>query len=173
MTRTRGLLAVLAVALAGAGLLAQEPGLPPNPHEPLNSAAACPGCHSYWKNPLGKLEIMPGEFVGSIPEKCWVCHPQERLGRSHPIDVDPAESDPVVEVPEEIPLESGRVSCGSCHVPHGEQLSTARSFPKQEPFVTLGEGETEIHYYKTYFLRIPGDPVQGFTPLCHSCHPEF
>ena len=173
MTRARGVIAVLAAALAAAALVAQDTGPPPNPHEPLDQADACPDCHYYWTDKEGRRELVPGEYVASIPEICWVCHPQEKLGRSHPIGVDPTESQPVVEVPEGIPLEDGRVSCGSCHAPHGEHLATTMSFPVQAPFVTIGEGENAINYYKTYFLRIPGDPAEGFTPLCHSCHPEF
>ena len=173
MARIRGLIAGLAVALAAAGLFAQETELPPYPHEPLGRAEGCADCHHYWINKQGQRELVPGEFVASVPEKCWVCHPQEALGRSHPIGVDPTQCEPVIAVPAGIPLENGLVSCGSCHVPHGEYLSTNIRFPGQLPFVTLGEGENEINYYKTFFLRIPGDPAEGFTPLCHACHPEY
>jgi hypothetical protein len=173
MPRARGVVAVLAATLVAAGLFAQNTQLPSNPHGPLSQADACPSCHIYWTKEDGQKELVPDEFIVSIPEMCWVCHPQEKLGRSHPIGVDPLDSRPVVVVPEEIPLESGRVSCGSCHVPHGEYLSTTRIYPQQEPLVILGEGENEIRYYKTLFLRIPGDPEEGFTPLCRACHPEF
>ena len=67
-------------------------------------------------------------------------------------------------------------SCGSCHQPHGEWLSPSRCYPKQEPKVYLLEtvnGEVRgTPYYTTYFLRVPGDPLEGFVPLCNSCHPR-
>jgi hypothetical protein len=173
MPRARGVVAVLVAAFSAAALFAQETELPPNPHEPLNQEDACPSCHLYWTNKEGQKELVPGEFVASVPEMCWMCHPQEKLGRSHPVGVDPRESDPIVEVPEGIPLENGLVSCGSCHVPHGEYLARTRCFEKQQPLVVIGEGETAIKYFKTFYLRIPGDPAEGFNPLCQACHPDF
>lgn len=167
-----GIVAAAAVCVV-AVLLAQVNQPPPNPHATLGQPDACPECHKYWTDGQGQSELVPGEFVVSIPEMCWVCHPQERLGRSHPIGVDPLDSRPVIEIPEGIPLEDGCVSCGSCHVPHGEYLALAKCSPDQAPFLTVGEGEDAIRYYKTYFLRIAGDPQAGFTPLCQACHPEF
>jgi ferredoxin len=173
MARARLLIAG-GVALAAAALFAADPRLPENPHAPLGRSGGCPECHAYTK--LG--EMLPHEFVVSIPEKCWVCHLQESLGRSHPIGVDPRSSSLKIEVPEEIPLENDCVSCGSCHTPHGEWLSLRRSYRDQEAFFTIIEGEgknkIEIPYYKTYYLRVPGDPEEGFTPLCqNTCHTDY
>lgn len=173
MKRTGRWLILSAAAILGGVLLAQEVELPPSPHEPLNNPEACPECHEYWTDKEGRSELLTDEFVVNVPEKCWACHPQEKLGRSHPIGMDPTECDPVVEVPEEIPLENGLVSCGSCHAPHGEHLSTTKSFENQMPEAAYEEGENVIYYYKTFFLRIPSNPEEGFTPLCHACHPEF
>ena len=173
MARTRTLIACGAAALAAVALFAADPRLPANPHEPLNRPDGCPECHAYTE--LGAM--LPYQFVVSIPEKCWVCHPQEKLGRSHPIGIAPSESRMQIEIPEEIPLENDCVSCGSCHTSHGEWLSLAMSYRDQPPFFTIVEGEgdnkIEIPYYKTYFLRVPGDPEEGYTPLCQTCHKDM
>jgi hypothetical protein len=159
----RGLLGLLLVALALTLAPAGSP-LPPNPHQPLNETSACAGCHTIIEGTLA-----PHLFVIPIPEKCWVCHSKERLGRSHPIGIDPSHSGVDIEVPEEFPLEDGKVSCGSCHNPHMAFLSETRSYLAQGAEFVQKEGQVEIPWYKTLFLR-KSDPIKGFEPLCTGCH---
>lgn len=141
--------------------------LPPNPHQSLNATAACSGCHAYYGGTLD-----PYEFIVPIPDKCRACHSQENLGRSHPIGVDPRHAAEKVEVPDDIPLEDGLVSCGSCHNPHLEFLSKTWAAPQQKATFVQQDGRTEINWYKTYYLRKP-DPDKGFEPLCVSCHRDY
>lgn len=154
---------LIVVALAITLATAQAP-LPPNPHQPLNEPDACGECHEY----DGETPD-PHEFFVAIPEKCWECHSQKKLGLSHPIGVDPRHSPPgVVEVPDDLPLEEGEVSCGTCHNPHMAYLSDTRAYNEQDVFLTLAG----VRQYKTYFLRM-SDPVKGFEPLCLACHRDF
>ena len=158
--------ALVAGALAIAGSVGE---FPDDPHDFMEEEGKCGDCHTYWE---GKLE--PHMFSILIHEKCRECH--SHLGRSHPININPDSSDLDLEVPEELPLaymdEIGDdvVSCGTCHNPHGEWLSSARAYSKQTAeFVDTADGE-EISYFKTYYLRIPGDPEEGFVHLCIACH---
>jgi len=134
----------------------------------MNAAGTCAGCHAFFRG-----ELDPHEFVTSIPEKCWGCHSQKMLGRSHPIGVDPSHSPAgVVEVPEELPLEDGKVSCGTCHNPHREHLAKTPAYPAQTVAFRQEEGRYEIAWYKTLFLR-KSDPNKGFEPLCLACHKDY
>lgn len=162
----RGVLVLLLVALALTGAPAGSP-LPPNPHQPMNETGACAGCHDYYNKALD-----PHVFVIAIPEMCWECHSKKDLGRSHPIGVDPTHSATDVEVPEELPLEDGKISCGSCHNPHMDFLAKTRAFPAQTVTFLQEEGQVEILWYKTLFLR-KSDPDKGFEPLCTACHRNF
>jgi len=161
-----GLLVLILVVLALTRAPADSP-LPPSPHQSMNEAAACAGCHAYYSGALD-----PHEFIVAIPEKCWECHSQEKLGRTHPIGVDPRRSAAKVEIPGELPLEDGKVSCGSCHEPHMAFLSMTKAFPGQEVTFHQKGGRAEISWYKTLFLR-KSDPVKGFEPLCLACHKDY
>ena len=142
-----------------------------NPHQPLYIAGGCASCHDTY---LGETD--PHVFVLPIIEICLreSCHTAEKIGRSHPVGVDARKSRVIEGVPESLPLEDDLISCGSCHEPHGEWLAAARCYPSQQPAFFLAEnvaGERrETPYYKTYYLRVPGDPIEGFTALCISCH---
>ena len=161
-----GLLGLLLVALALTQAPA-DPRLPPNPHQPMNEKAACAGCHAYHKN-----AIEPHSFVVPIPEKCLECHSAEKLGRSHPIGVDPSRSPEHMEVPEYLPLEDGMVSCGTCHNPHMAHLSRTKAYLSQAVAFVQKEGRAEVSWYKTLFLW-KSDPIKGFEPLCIACHKDF
>jgi len=162
----RGFLVLILVALALTQLPAGSP-LPPNPHLPMSASGACAGCHAYYGGTLD-----PREFVVAIPEKCWVCHSKKDLGRSHPIGVDPNHSTAQVEIPADLPLEDGKVSCGTCHNPHMAFLSETRTFPAQEVSFLQVEAGKNIAWYKTFFLR-KSDPDKGFEPLCRACHTDY
>lgn len=163
----KGLPVLILVALALTPAPAASP-LPPNPHQSMSASTGCSECHAFYGEVLD-----PHEFVVAIPEKCWACHSKKSLGRSHPIGVDPSDAPAgVVEVPEDLPLENGKVSCGSCHEPHMAFLSKTKAFPDQEvTFRQKGE-RGEISWYKTFYLRI-SDPKKGFEPLCIACHKDY
>ena len=174
----RVFVALLTLALAVAAFCqegALVSSLPENPHRPLYTAGGCLSCHDTY---LGEPD--PHVFVLPISEICLreSCHTAENIGRSHPVGVDARKSEVVEKVPEFLPLENGTMtSCGSCHHPHAEEwLSATRCYPSQEPAFFLVEivaGEKrETPYFKTYYLRVPGDPIEGFTALCKSCHPR-
>jgi hypothetical protein len=162
-----GLLILVLVALALSPAPA-EPPFPPDPHQPMRALDVCIDCHVY-----DNRTLVPHEFVVAIPEKCEECHSKKALGRSHPIGVDPRFSPPnVVTVPEELPLEGGKVSCGSCHNPHLPQLAQIKSYKDQAATFIQIDGRSEIPWYKTFYLRL-SDPVTGFEPLCRACHRDY
>lgn len=163
---SRCLLAMMLLALARTLSPAITP-LPPNPHQFMNEPAACADCHRFYGGGLD-----PHEFVVEIPEKCWVCHSQEKLGNSHPIGLDPGRSPQTIEVPDELPLENGMVSCGSCHNPHGDYLSKTSCYKTQPATFVQVDGRAEILWYKTLYLRM-SDPIDGFEPLCIACHKDY
>jgi len=163
----KAMLALLLVGFALSLSPAESP-LPPEPHRAMNAAGACAGCHAF-----AGTTLIPHEFVVEIPAKCWECHAQRALGRSHPIGVDPSRSPAsVVQIPADLPLENGRVSCGSCHNPHLPHLSRTRTFPKQPAAFRQSAGRDEIEWYQTFYLR-KSDPVAGFEPLCLACHKDL
>lgn len=157
------ILFILAMATAAVA----DSYLPANPHQFMNEKESCPDCHKYYRG-----EIDPHEFVIYTPEKCWECHSLEKLGRSHPIDVNPDNSESEIDIPEELPLEDDKVSCGSCHQPHSEWLSLTKSFKRQEVYFVQKVGRRKKNYYKTYYIRM-SDPEEGFAPLCLACHRDY
>lgn len=155
---------LLIMTVAMAKTVVGGPDLPPNPHQGMNEEGSCSGCHSYYRD-----EIEPHEFIIDISENCMECHSSEKLGRSHPVGVRPADSRLEIEIPEELPLVNEEVTCGTCHQPHGDWLSRNMAGPRQEPEIWVMEEEEEIPYYKTYYLRF-SDPEEGFSSLCQMCH---
>lgn len=156
------LLALLLPAPAAA-----DTALPPSPHSSISDPLGCNRCHKYY---TGALD--PHEFVVAIPPVCWKCHPSERLGRSHPIGVDPRDSKIEIEVPDDLPLEDGKVSCGSCHQPHRDHLSKVMAFTDQPVKFRQEVGRKEVKWFSTIFLR-KSDPKLSFEPLCLACHKDF
>jgi len=130
----------------------------------------CAGCHEV--EPDGEDWLLePHRFTVSVVEACRGCHPEEQMGRSHPVDVDPLRSRRSNDWPEELPLhwsdeERAEVmTCGTCHNPHLPRLSADKLYSLQRPWGETGE-------YLTYYLRMRGRTArEGFTPLCHACHP--
>jgi len=157
--RRRGLipLAVIALALDA-------------PHGFMDDEARCAGCHE--GEPDGDDWLLePHQFTVSVVEACRGCHPEEQMGRSHPVDVDPLRSRRRGDLPEELPLhwsDEARaevMTCGTCHNPHAPRFSPDKLYSLQRPWGDTGQ-------YLTYYLRLRGrTPREGFTPLCHACHP--
>lgn len=172
--RARVLVAIAILALGVVAISQQEvTSLPPNPHASLSVKGQCGLCHATY---LDTLE--PHEFVVSISEICLQesCHTTDKLGRSHPVGVEVKRSRVVTSVPESLPLEDGRISCGSCHQPHAEWLSVTPCYLAQPPVLTLVTTESgavvEKPHYRSYYLRVAGSPDEGYLPLCISCHPR-
>lgn len=173
----RLLVVVLTLALAAAAICQEDikvTSLPESPHTSFFVAGECVSCHDTY---LGEPD--PHVFVLPIAEICLRegCHTAQKIGRSHPVGVDVGRSQTIEAVPESLPLEGEqKISCGSCHQPHGEWLSAARCYPQQPAKVFLVEnagGEVrETPYFSTFFLRVVGDPGEGFAALCNSCHPR-
>jgi hypothetical protein len=173
----RFLVVVMALAFAAEAICQEETlmftTMPENPHRSLHVEGECLACHGTYLK-----EVDPHEFIIPITEMCLreSCHTVGSLGRSHPVGIDARRSEAIKAVPEHIPLQDGLVSCGSCHQPHGEWLSISRCYKKQEAkgflVETVGGEERLTPYFKTYYLRVPGDPDEGFTELCNSCHPR-
>jgi hypothetical protein len=159
-TAARVALAALACLVAGLLLADTPPAVPGDPHAPLLAETACPGCHD-----TSGGSVDPHGFVVPIVEACTGCHGLDRIGRSHPYGVNPRQSHLRIAVPRELPLESGCISCGTCHQPHAAWAAPVRSFPGQEPVRVAGQD-----LYRTYMLRIPATVDAGFTALCQACH---
>ncbi len=161
-----GVLVLLLLALA----LTRAPAdvaPPTNPHQIFSGAEACVGCHAYFGGTMD-----PHSFVVEILEICMKCHTQTKLGLSHPVGVDPSRSPTTIDVPAELPLEDGKVSCGSCHNPHMAFLSRTRAYQDQPVTYLQQEGRTQTAWYKTIYLRM-SDPIKGFEPLCVACHQDY
>lgn len=172
--RTRVLAALAVLGLATAAVSQQQlwvTALPPDPHASIYIQGQCTVCHATYLK-----EVEPHEFVVSISDNCRQeeCHPSGRRGRSHPLGAEYKRSKLVGPPPAGLPLENGRLSCGTCHQPHAAGLSMTPCRPDQEPSLILVqtvEGKRrEVPYYKSYYLRVTGLPKDGFLPLCNSCH---
>ena len=113
-----------------------------NPHQ---SGVFCFLCHEKEPRPGDKeLHLKSG---GSSVQICKGCHNNKRArADNHPVDIAPSK-ERGVKVPDQFPLENGKLSCVSCH-----QLSC------------LGKGKTD----NSFFLR--GGPYQRRIDTCLSCH---
>lgn len=85
------------------------------------------------------------------------CHSTEKLGRSHPIDVEPKED---MEIPEDLHLdENMNITCTTCHDPHGNSTSPI-------PMVAGKSRVIGTNQYRSYFLR----RTNMRSALCFACH---
>ncbi len=165
--RWLGLFLALGVAAAGSAvnrLPAEEP------HALLADESRCGGCHRMEQDGADWI-LDPHLFVVSVVEACRACHPEEQMGRSHPVEIDPVGRLGRRDWREDLPLQwsddarAEVMTCGTCHNPHLPRLSSEKLYSLQKP-VRGGGG------YLTYYLRVRGKtPREGFTPLCHTCHP--
>jgi hypothetical protein len=117
--------------------------------------------------------IMPHDFIKSITSMCMSeeCHTAGELGPSHAVDISPYQRYPDMIVPKEIPLNWDTekyeevITCGSCHNPHLDWLSSTPAYESQESIKKI-DGTL---YYLSYFLRVK-DTKRHYYPLCKSCH---
>ena len=139
-------------------------------HAFFNLPEFCACCH---ETGSGGQEVDPHRFTDGISETCARCHGGREIGRSHPVDVDPADRYPDMQVPEEMPLDwEGRITCGTCHNPHLPGSATERYAAQQEPAGTREVDGSEVDVYKTYRLRVHV-PDAGNDPTCDACHHEY
>ncbi len=158
--------AVLAIALTGTVLWSGIDTLK-DPHAALSDSRRCGLCHEIGDDGT----VAPDGFPEPIIDQCYSCHPPEKIGRSHPVNVDLKRNRrfPDMDVPEVLMVGWGWeyvLTCVTCHTVHGDWKSTIKSSPGEKP---LNPGGDPL-YYRTYYLRIPGDPKLGWAPLCDACH---
>lgn len=136
-----------------------------NPHVFLADEAQCSMCHVLDQ----EGEVSADEFGEILIDVCYTCHPTEKLGRSHPVDVDLKRNRrfPEMEVPEKLLVGWDDVlACVTCHSIHRPWKSTEKCYPSQR---AINPGGSPA-YYRTFYLRIPGDPQDGWAALCDACH---
>ncbi len=165
--------ASLLVGLGAATVLWSMSGGPDGVHAYMEDQNRCAGCHHVEKD--GDDWILdPHIFSVSVVDACRICHPPQKMGRSHPVGMDPRRGRAGTKIPAQLPLQAREgergelMTCGTCHNPHLPRLSRQKAFPTQPPFPGRS-GE-----YLTYFLRPVGqNSKEGFTALCHACHPDL
>lgn len=137
-----------------------------NPHPFMNdeSHTFCRVCHANDPNavasyldvrlrqPVAASCLRGDEGINGIS-----CHSAEKLGRTHPIDVEPKEG---MRIPEDLHLdENMRITCVTCHNPHGNW--TAPIPMTAQDTKPMGTGR-----YRSYFLRRSNIG----SALCIACH---
>jgi hypothetical protein len=88
------------------------------PHD--DAATRCLDCHV--KLPLERVAL---SFYSDIPSICRTCHPDEKNGYIHPINMTPS-----MTVPDDLVLNNkGQTSCITCHFYHdkGKAALTSRN----------------------------------------------
>jgi len=136
-----------------------------NPHTFLSDPGTCVDCHATDSDG----QIAEDDFTEPIIDYCYGCHPADKLGRSHPVDADLKRNRrfPEMEVPDELVVGWDDVlTCATCHRIHMQWKDTVKAYPSE---TAINPGESP-QYFKTFFLRIPGDPVGGWAKLCDACH---
>lgn len=136
-----------------------------NPHTFLEDSGSCVNCHATTSDG----QVVEDDFSDLIIDFCYGCHPAEKLGRSHPVNVDLKRNRrfPDMEVPDELVVGWDDVlTCATCHMIHSKWKDTVKCYPSQKAIDPGGSPR----YYKTFFLRIPGDPQGGWAKLCDACH---
>lgn len=137
-----------------------------NPHGVLNKPnnnsgnASCVNCH------IESPENAPGEIYTfqkppireNITEACSACH--EYGERSHPTDIETE-----MEIPVDLPLFNGRITCATCHYPHGSYTSSER-YSASNALTKIGGFFSQKKSYRTYFLRRSNAKGE----LCLVCH---
>ncbi len=147
-----------------------------NPHRLQLEKQSCNFCHS--SKPTEKDTAQTVQLRKDIILICSFCHNNVRK-KNHPLNVDPT-----IKVPKELPRDaSGRITCGTCHNPHG----TARTihFLREAYIMSLEEKKyVKPHYDKDKCTAChitrpsPDDTVEtvdfryngNFIALCNSCH---
>ena len=146
-----------AVLIIGSGLVYS---IPTNPHSVLEDGEKCTQCHpekpSSQPGPVYTFQKI--RMRDNFTEVCTACH--EYGERSHPTDI---EID--FDVPADLPVFYGKVTCATCHYPHGESKSETR-YVSASALNKLGSIFSRKKSFKTYFLRRENTDGE----LCLACH---
>ena len=154
------LAAAALLAFPGPAPCAESPRVAPHSHFRLPES--CPKCHLAGRD--GRPD--PARFSPEADSLCLGCHRQGSLGRTHPMDVRPADRYGKGKIPADLPLsDDGRMLCLTCHASHGPFLSAVRAVPGQKP----EEPARGNLPFRTFFLRRAG-AERGALPLCEACH---
>ncbi len=107
----------------------------------------CLECHE--ERPSGGNTFL--KYGGDFKQLCW-CHYDNPGIHIHPVDIEPS---PALSdtMPENFPLQDGRVSCNTCHDIFSQCQVEQRIFTEEQNF-----------------LR--GAPYQSRTDICFKCHDE-
>ncbi len=108
----------------------------------------CTECHL--KTPVEGEDTLL-KFGGNFNQLCW-CHIATPGEYIHPVDIEPSE-DKKVRIPEDLPLQNGKMSCLTCH---NIYMQCQNNF--------------EYQMSNKRFLR--GFPYAHRTDLCFRCHDE-
>ncbi len=136
-----------------------------NPHEELNDPSGCTNCH------IEKPQFLPGKISAlktaplkdNVTEMCTTCHEYGKT--SHPTDETAN-----FTVPADLPLKDNKITCATCHYPHGRWESSRRYVPSSllDRLLPGREKHKRGEKFKTYFLRRPNENGE----LCQACHGE-
>ncbi len=104
----------------------------PNPHFELECTECHEGKPDFKTDTTATVKFVNGD-EGNVA-LCYKCH--DASENIHPVNMDPAKADPVVNVPADLPLEkrgahTGQVVCSTCHFIHTKTagLKLLRGFP--------------------------------------------
>ncbi len=146
---------LLLVALFIAGTASAETR---DVHKDLLYPEKCLECHTE-KPASNPGEICTGKksapIKNNVTEMCTSCH--DYGDRSHPTDVEVD-----FNVPGDLPIMNGRITCVTCHYPHANCESEHR-FISVSILENIFSGGGK---YKTYFLR----RSNAHGELCLACH---
>ncbi len=151
-----------------------------NPHFELD----CTECHE-GKPAFGKDTPLTVKFVngeaGNV-DLCYKCH--DASDNIHPINVDPAKADPVVNVPTILPLEArgeqkGKVVCSTCHFIHSKTagLKLLRGFPESSDPEEMSKAVFKDRrdlckgcHQENLQKKTPHKGITGDEKTCAFCH---
>lgn len=162
---------ILAIVLFSAVLWSMWKVEVDDPHLPMLNRENCLRCH----DTDGEGQVNGEEFVDAIIGFCHDCHPPDKMGRSHPVNVDLKRTFrfPDMDVPDELSV-GGQwddlLTCATCHRIHGPWKSRVKAYSTQKPLLNQ---DASSHFYSTFYLRIPGDPKSGWANLCDACHAGY
>ncbi|NDY41415.1 hypothetical protein G3N55_00925 [Dissulfurirhabdus thermomarina] len=151
-----------------------------NPHE---GSMDCRTCHITRPEPGG-----PNLFARDIEALCRGCHPDVRLGRTHPVAVAPT-----FALPADLPLDwKGEMTCTTCHFMHldtrrpagGTAGGLLRRATRGRRFCLECHGRAgglpgrrghslaagKAHEARGFRVTAPGSPLDRASAACLTCH---
>lgn len=131
---------------------------------PHGKADACAACH---------LPATDGAAAGPalpVVPTCLSCHPNADM---HPVNVEQTDD---IRVPENWPLENGRMVCSTCHAEpaHGAPFAQLKApYHRGGPYEDVKDLCYRCHQRTTYVRKDPHHPNQARnidSPTCAACH---